>query len=72
MAALGAFQSLQSPLSEDGVGHVIEALLALIALWSAHLAGAHYALGQRDPKQKRQGVLRTLVAVAALGAIIAW
>lgn len=48
----------------------MDILLAAIALWSAHLAGAHYALSRDDPKHKRKGALRTAVAVLAMGALI--
>ena len=50
--------------------YVVDILLAAIALWSAHLAGVHYALSREDPKHKRKGILRTIVAVVAMGALI--
>jgi hypothetical protein len=50
--------------------YAVDILLAAIALWSAHLAGAHYALSQGDQKHKREGVFRTIIAIAAVGAII--
>jgi hypothetical protein len=50
--------------------YVVDILLAAIALWSAHLAGAHYALSRGDQKHRREGVLRTIIAMVAVGAII--
>jgi hypothetical protein len=50
--------------------YVVDILLAAIALWSAHLAGAHYALSRTDPAHRRKGVLRTILAVVAIGALI--
>jgi hypothetical protein len=40
--------------------YVVEILLAVIALWSAHAAGMHYALSKEDPKHKHPGILRSL------------
>jgi hypothetical protein len=50
--------------------YLVDILLAGIALWSAHLAGAHYALSREDPKHKRKGLVRTTVAVVAIGTLI--
>jgi hypothetical protein len=50
--------------------YVVDILLAAFALWSAHLAGVHYALSREDPKHTRQGILRTILALVAMGALI--
>ena len=50
--------------------YLFDILLAAIALWTAHLAGVHYALSRTDPKHKRKGILRTILAVVAMAALI--
>jgi hypothetical protein len=52
------------------VNYAVAILLAAVALWSAHLAGVHYALARSDPKHKRKGILHTILSVVAIGALI--
>lgn len=49
---------------------VVDILLAAIALWFAHQAGGHYALSRSDPSHKRQGIIKTIVALVAMAALI--
>ncbi len=50
--------------------YLVDLLLAAIALWSAHLAGMHFALSREDPKHKPRAILRTTLSVVAMGALI--
>ena len=44
---------------------LLQLLLMLIALWSAHVAGACYARASEDVAMKRNGVMRTTFSIAA-------
>lgn len=48
----------------------IEILLLAISLWSAHLAGAHFALSRTDPSHKREGILRSAISIFVAVVII--
>lgn len=49
---------------------VVDIIIAVAALWTAHKAGAAYVLSYSDPERRRIAVLGTLVSAFMLAALI--